>query len=215
MRRVGPRRAQVRTAALAGAALVAAAADCVFAAVGSVAAAGSRAEAAAGPATAAGAVVRSAAEATVIAPADRPAAPATAGDDLDGKPVGLDGFRGQVVVVNVWGSWCGPCRGEADDLARIERRTRDQGVRFLGINTRDPDRAAARSFVRAHGLDFPSLHDPTGELLLRFPPALLNPQAIPSTLVIDRRGRVAVSIGGAVTEDELGPLIARVLEETA
>lgn len=149
---------------------MAAAAGCVFAAFGTVAADGSRTEAAAEPVTTAGAVVRSAAEATVIAPADRPAAPATAGDDLGGKPVGLDDFRGQVVVVNVWGSWCGPCRAEADDLARIERRTRDRGVRFLGINTRDPDRATARSFVRTHGLDFPSLHDPTGELLLRFPP---------------------------------------------
>ncbi|MFF2787938.1 TlpA disulfide reductase family protein [Streptomyces sp. NPDC058049] len=215
MRPADPRRVQVRTVALAGAALVAAAAGCVFAAVGTVAADGSRAEAAAGPATAARAVVATAAEATVIDPADRPAAPALAGDDLDGKPVALDGFRGQVVVLNVWGSWCGPCRAEADDLARIDRQTRDRGVRFLGINTRDPDRAAARSFVRAHGLGFPSLHDPTGELLLRFPPALLNPQAIPSTLVIDRRGRIAVSIGGAVTGDELSPLLARVTEEAS
>ncbi|MFF4421090.1 TlpA disulfide reductase family protein [Streptomyces sp. NPDC001549] len=213
MRPADPRRGQARTAVLAGAALAAAVAGCVFAAVGTVAADGSRAEAAAGPATAASAVVATAAEATVIDPADRPAAPALAGDDLDGKPVRLDGFRGHVVVLNVWGSWCGPCRAEADDLARIDRQTRDRGVRFLGINTRDPDRAAARSFVRAHGLGFPSLHDPAGELLLRFPPALLNPQAIPSTLVIDRRGRIAVSIGGAVTGDELSPLLARVTEE--
>ncbi|MFD7784085.1 TlpA disulfide reductase family protein [Streptomyces nojiriensis] len=213
MRPADPRRAQVRTAALAGAALAAAVAGCVFAAVGTVAADGSRAEEAAGPVTAARAVVAAADAATVIDPADRPAAPALTGDDLDGKPVGPDGFRGHVVVLNVWGSWCGPCRAEADDLARIDRRTRDQGVRFLGINTRDPDRAAARSFVRAHGLGFPSLHDPTGELLLRFPPALLNPQAIPSTLVIDRRGRIAVSIGGPVTADELGPLLSRVTGE--
>ncbi|MFA7769098.1 TlpA disulfide reductase family protein [Streptomyces sp. NRRL S-448] len=215
MRPADPRRGQVCTAVLAGAALAAAVAGCVFAAVGTIAADGSRAEAAAGPATVASAVVATAAEATVIDPADRPAAPALAGDDLDGKPVRLDGFRGHVVVLNVWGSWCGPCRAEADDLARIDRQTRDRGVRFLGINTRDPDRAAARSFVRAHGLGFPSLHDPTGELLLRFPPALLNPQAIPSTLVIDRRGRIAVSIGGAVTGDELSPLLARVMEEAS
>ncbi|MFE2170235.1 TlpA disulfide reductase family protein [Streptomyces sp. NPDC059447] len=137
------------------------------------------------------------------------------GEDLDGNPVSLDGFRGQVVVLNVWGSWCGPCRAEADDLARLGESTRSQGVRFLGINTRDRDRAAARSFVRAHGIGFPSLHDPDGELLLRFPPALLNPQTIPSTLVIDRRGRVAVSIGGAVTDEELGPLVARVAQEAS
>ncbi|MFJ4863537.1 MULTISPECIES: TlpA family protein disulfide reductase [unclassified Streptomyces] len=209
MRARGPRRAGVRTLALAGAGLAAAAAGCVFAALGTVAADGSRAEAAAGPATA----VRAAAEATVIEPAARPAAPELSGEDLDGKPLATADLRGHVVVLNVWGSWCAPCRAEADDLDRLDRQTRDAGVRFLGINTRDPDRAAARSFVRAHGLGFPSLHDPTGALLLRFPPALLNPQAIPSTLVIDRRGRIAVSIGGAVTEDELRPLLTRVMEE--
>lgn len=145
----------------------------------------------------------------------RPTAPVLAGEDLDGKPVSLAEFRGQVVVLNVWGSWCGPCRAEADDLERLSGQTRAEGVRFLGINTRDRDRAAAQSFVRAHGLGFPSLHDPDGELLLRFPPALLNPQAIPSTLVIDRRGRIAVSIGGAITDEELRPLLARVAEEAA
>ncbi|WP_030301887.1 TlpA family protein disulfide reductase [Streptomyces katrae] len=157
--------------------------------------------------------VRAAAGATVVDPGARQQAPALAGDDLDGKPVDLAGFRGRVVVLNVWGSWCGPCRAEADGLERLSRQTGGEGVRFLGINTRDRDRAAARSFVRAHALSFPSLHDPTGELLLRFPPSLLNPQAIPSTLVIDRRGRIAVAIGGAVTEEQLRPLLTRVVEE--
>lgn len=157
--------------------------------------------------------VARAAEAKVLDPAARRDAPVLAGDDLDGEPVGLAGFRGQVVVVNVWGSWCGPCRAEAQDLARLSRETPAEEVRFLGINTRDPDRTAARSFVREHGLGFPSLHDPSGELLLRFPPELLNPQAIPSTLVIDRRGRIAVAIGGAVTDEQLRPLLARVVEE--
>lgn len=153
--------------------------------------------------------------AVVVDTGGRPPAPVLTGADLDGKPLSLTEYRGQVVVLNVWGSWCGPCRAEADDLERLSGQTRTQGVRFLGINTRDPDRAAARSFVRAHGLGFPSLHDPTGKLLLRFPPALLNPQTIPSTLVIDRRGRIAVSIGGAVTDEELRPLLLRVAEETA
>ncbi|MFJ6758583.1 TlpA family protein disulfide reductase [Streptomyces sp. NPDC091273] len=157
--------------------------------------------------------VTRAAEAKVLDPGARRDAPVLTGDDLDGEPVGLAGFRGQVVVVNVWGSWCGPCRAEAQDLAQLSRETPAEEVRFLGINTRDPDRTAARSFVREHGLGFPSLHDPSGELLLRFPPELLNPQAIPSTLVIDRRGRIAVAIGGAVTDEQLRPLLARVVEE--
>ncbi|UUU43797.1 TlpA disulfide reductase family protein [Streptomyces sp. NBC_00162] len=206
MRRPVPRRA-----ALIGAGL-GAAACCVLAAIGMAGTDAGGAGASAGPT---GAAVRAADAATVVDSGARPTAPVLAGEDLDGKPVSLAEFRGQVVVLNVWGSWCGPCRAEADDLERLSGQTRAEGVRFLGINTRDRDRAAAQSFVRAHGLGFPSLHDPDGELLLRFPPALLNPQAIPSTLVIDRRGRIAVSIGGAITDEELRPLLARVAEEAA
>ncbi|MFE9561908.1 TlpA family protein disulfide reductase [Streptomyces sp. NPDC006487] len=210
------RRAVRRPAALAGAGLAVALAGCLYAAAGAASDGGGRDGRDGGEAPGRGsAAVRPMSAAAVVDFGLRPPAPALAGADLDGKPVGLAEFRGQVVVLNVWGSWCGPCRAEADDLERLSGQTRAQGVRFLGINTRDRDRAAARSFVRAHGLGFPSLHDPDGELLLRFPPALLNPQTIPSTLVIDRRGRIAVSIGGAVTDEELRPLLTRVAQETS
>ncbi|MFJ6934492.1 TlpA family protein disulfide reductase [Streptomyces sp. NPDC101132] len=159
--------------------------------------------------------VRTAATAAVLDPADRQRAPDVAGDDLDGRPASLASLEGEVVVVNVWGSWCAPCRAEADGLARLSGRVRGDGVRFLGINTRDRDRSAAREFVRAHGLGFPSIHDPAGDLLLRFPPSLLNPGAIPSTLVVDRRGRIAAAIGGPVTEAQLEPLVRRVAEEAS
>ncbi|MFG2292753.1 TlpA family protein disulfide reductase [Streptomyces sp. NPDC048603] len=201
-----PVRGRPLSAVLAGAGLVVAAAGCVLAA-------GGTGTGGAGPAGGGTGAVTAAARAAVLDPGARRQAPELAGADLDGKRLSLAGMRGDVVVLNVWGSWCGPCRAEADDLERLSRQTRAEGVRFLGINTRDRDRAAARSFVRAHGLGFPSLHDPAGELLLRFPPELLNPQAIPSTLVIDRRGRVAVAIGGAVTDDQLRPLLTRVTEE--
>ncbi|MET9962772.1 TlpA disulfide reductase family protein [Streptomyces sp. NPDC006326] len=210
-----PARAWASAIALAAAGAVAVA-GCLYAAgVG----AGTDSDAGAGTpeghtAAARTAAVRAAGEAEVLDAAARPDAPELAGDDLDGQPVSLAALRGQVVVINVWGSWCGPCRAEADELARLSAETRPAGVRFLGINTRDRDRAAARSFVRSHALDFPSIHDPDGRLLLRFPAALLNPQAIPSTLVIDRRGRVAAAIGGAVTGDQLRPLLTRVAEET-
>ncbi|MFD6885601.1 TlpA disulfide reductase family protein [Streptomyces sp. NPDC059957] len=208
------RRAVPRTTALAGAGLAVALAGCVYAAAGAASDGGDGSDGG-GPPGSGSAAVRPMSAAAVVDAGARPQAPALAGADLDGKPVGLAGFRGQVVVLNVWGSWCGPCRAEADDLERLSGETRTQGVRFLGINTRDRDRAAAQSFVRAHGLGFPSLHDPAGELLLRFPPALLNPQTIPSTLVIDRRGRIAVSIGGAVTDEELRPLLTRVAQEAS
>lgn len=206
------RRTLPRPTALAVAGLAVALAGCLYAAAGAAPDGAAPDGEAPGPGRAA---VSPMSAAVVVDSGARPDAPALTGADLDGKPVGLAEFRGQVVVLNVWGSWCGPCRAEADDLERLSGQTRAQGVRFLGINTRDRDRAAAQSFVRAHGLGFPSLHDPTGELLLRFPPALLNPQTIPSTLVIDRRGRIAVSIGGAVTDEELRPLLARVAQETA
>ncbi|RST04325.1 TlpA family protein disulfide reductase [Streptomyces sp. WAC07149] len=154
-----------------------------------------------------------AAAAAVAAPRARPSAPALTGNDLDGRPVSLSSLRGEVVVLSVWGSRCAPCGADADDLALLSGQLRGERVRFLGINTRDRDRDAARSFVRAHGLGFPSLHDPTGALLRRFPPLVLNPQTIPSTLVLDRRGRVAVAIGGAVSAEELRPLVARVVAE--
>ncbi|MFE3760422.1 TlpA family protein disulfide reductase [Streptomyces sp. NPDC059104] len=165
------------------------------------------------PAAARTVAVTSASGATVAAPRARPPAPALTGTDLDGNPVSLAALRGEVVVLNVWGSWCAPCRAEAGELALLSGEVRGAGVRFLGINTRDRDRDAARSFVRAHGLDFPSLHDPTGALLLRFPPEVLNPRTIPSTLVVDREGRVAVAIGGAVSAGRLKPLIDRVAAE--
>ncbi|RSS63412.1 TlpA family protein disulfide reductase [Streptomyces sp. WAC07061] len=154
-----------------------------------------------------------AAAAAVAAPRARPSAPALTGSDLDGRPVSLPALRGDVVVLSVWGSGCGPCRAEADDLALLSGQLRGEEVRFLGINTRDRDRDAARSFVRAHGLGFPSLHDPTGALLRRFPPAVLSPRTVPSTLVLDRRGRVAVAIGGAVSAEQLRPLVARLVAE--
>ncbi|MFF7613371.1 TlpA family protein disulfide reductase [Streptomyces lavendulae] len=151
--------------------------------------------------------------ATVAAPRARRPAPVLTWTDLDRNPISLAAFREEVVVLNVWDSWCAPCRAEAGDLALLSGEVRGAGVRFLGINTRDRDRDAARSFVRAHGLDFPSLHDPTGALLLRFPPEVLNPQTISSTLVVDREGRVAVAIGGAVSAGRLKPLIDRAAAE--
>ncbi|MEU3721530.1 TlpA disulfide reductase family protein [Streptomyces sp. NPDC031705] len=210
------RRPRLRSAAVPALAGLAVAASLVLAGLttdGDADADGRRADAPGTAGRAAPGGVRTAAAAGVVAPGTRQDAPALAGADLEGKPVSLAGFRGQVVVVNVWRSRCGPCRAEADDLERLSRQTKGQGVAFLGINTRDGDRAAAQSFVRTHGLGFPSLHDPEGDLLLRFPPGLLDPRAIPSTLVIDRHGRIAAGIGGAVTAEELRPLLVRVAAE--
>ncbi|MFJ5548119.1 TlpA family protein disulfide reductase [Streptomyces sp. NPDC093225] len=151
---------------------------------------------------------------TVLAAADRLPAPELAGPDVGGgTPTSLASHRGHVVVVNIWASWCGPCRAEAGALEEVRGRTAASDVRFLGINTRDPDVSAARSFVAAHGQHFPSIHDPRGTLPLRFPAGTINPQAVPATVVIDRQGRIAAATSGPVTAPDLTALLDTVLAE--
>ncbi len=141
---------------------------------------------------------------TTMAPGERRTAPALRGTGLDGEKLSLAAYRGRVVVVNVWGSWCAPCRKEAPDLAAASKALAAKDVAFLGVNTRDIDRGPARAFVRTFRVPYPSIYDPHGAQLLGFR-GTLPPSAIPSTLVIDRRGRVAARV--------LGPLSARTLED--
>lgn len=135
-------------------------------------------------------------------PAAQRKAPGTvAGESLDGRHLSLAAERGKVVVVNVWGSWCPPCRAEADVLVAAARELRPKGVVFLGINSRDPSAAQARAFVRRYDVPYPSIYDPSGKNLLAFR-GTLGPTSIPSTVVIDPQGRVAASILGEVTSKQ-------------
>ncbi|MGH8970659.1 MAG: TlpA family protein disulfide reductase [Actinomycetes bacterium] len=139
------------------------------------------------------------------APADRPALPRLAGHTLDGDLLDVADWRGHVVVVNTWGSWCGPCREEASDLRRAFEDTKADGVRFVGIGTRDND-AAARAFVREFAIGYPSLVDDDGRLMLAFG-RTIPVSAVPTTLVVDARGRIAARVIGAVTYPTLRGLI--------
>ncbi|WHM40996.1 TlpA disulfide reductase family protein [Streptomyces sp. BPTC-684] len=150
---------------------------------------------------------------TQVAPADRTAAPVLTGKDLDDRPLSLADYRGQVVVLNVWGSWCPPCRAEAKHFRKVATETRAQGVRFVGINARDPNKEPARQFEREHKLGFPSFHDPIGKLLLRFPKGTLNLQFIPATLVIDREGRIAARAQLPLDAERLHRMIDPVVTE--
>ncbi|MFB6893438.1 TlpA family protein disulfide reductase [Kitasatospora sp. NPDC056327] len=140
-------------------------------------------------------------------------APDIGGDTLEGTPAKLSDYRGKVVVVNVWGSWCGPCRSEADDLQRIWEKYKDQGVQFLGINTRDTEIKNAVRFEQEKGVTFPSIYDPAGAQLLKFPKGSLNPQSIPTTLVVDRDGRLAARAVGGQTDDALESMLRPIVAE--
>jgi cytochrome c biogenesis protein CcmG, thiol:disulfide interchange protein DsbE len=141
-----------------------------------------------------------------LAAGDRPDAPdielpvLLAGDGVgpEGASVSLDDLRGRVVVLNLWASWCGPCRTEAplmEDLARAHRE-RDDGVLFLGLDTQDLS-GDARAFAREYGLTYPSLRDGTDGAQ-----RALEARGVPETWIIDREGRIAYHHIGAVTDPE-------------
>jgi thiol-disulfide isomerase/thioredoxin len=120
------------------------------------------------------------------------------GESLQGRQISLTEIgNGKPVVVNVWASWCGPCRAEESHLIAAARQL-GSGAAFLGVNVRDPgskDRPLA--YERRFAVPYPSIYDPSGRSLLGFPKGL-TPFTIPFTLVVDSRGRVAASILGAV-----------------
>lgn len=129
---------------------------------------------------------------TFVAPEDREPAPLLEGQDLEGDPLTSEAFEGQTLVVNVWGSWCPPCRAEAPVLNQVAEDYAERDVQFLGLLVRD-DPAAARAFERRQGTPYPSIVDEAGRLQLGFAPTLPS-QAIPTTWVIDAEGRVAARI---------------------
>jgi thiol-disulfide isomerase/thioredoxin len=143
--------------------------------------------------------------------AERQVVPELRGRLLSGGQFDLADHRGKVVVVNVWGSWCAPCRAEAPHLQQVWTETQDRGVQFVGINVKDND-AAAKGFVRTYGITYPSLVDDDGRLLLMLRGSL-PPEAIPSTIVIDRQGRIAARALGGITEQQLRRLVDWALAE--
>jgi thiol-disulfide isomerase/thioredoxin len=140
--------------------------------------------------------------ATFIPQADRKEAPMVSGPTLDGGT--FTASAGKVLVLNVWASWCSPCRAEAPALQELS--VKHPEVQFLGVLTRDSV-VSARAFVKRFGIEYPSLVDDA--ILLKFH-GQLTPNAIPTTLIIDAEGRVAARVSGEVTYSALEDLIERV-----
>ena len=141
-------------------------------------------------------------------PDQRPQAREVTGELLDGGSYDVAQDRGKVVVVNFWGSWCSPCRAEADDLQQTYEATKAGGVTFVGVNSRD-GRDAARAFEKGR-VTFPSIYDPDGKVALKFD---VTQVSTPSTLILDKQGRIAVGLRRATTVGELKPLVERIAAE--
>lgn len=129
---------------------------------------------------------------TKVAQADREDAPTIEGVTLEGDDLTSADYAGKVMVVNVWGSWCAPCRKEAPALQEVSEQYTDKGVQFLGVNVRD-NPAAALAFEKQFGVTYPSLDDSSQKSLLAFKDSL-PAQGIPTTWIIDEQGKVAVRI---------------------
>ncbi len=131
---------------------------------------------------------------------------------LDGATGNGDDFAGKVVVINVWGQWCGPCRSEIPELQKVYDATRRVGVEFLGIDVRDNNRDAAVDFVTDRKVTFPSIYDPAMRTMIAFG-GRYPTTVIPSTVVLDRQHRVAAVFLRELLAEDLMPVVQRLAAE--
>lgn len=143
---------------------------------------------------------------TEYAAADRKPPVVLKGALYDGTVIDSRDWAGKVIVLNFWYAACAPCRLEAPRLEALSEQFKPQGVLFYGVNVRDEEPAAA-AFERTFGVTYPSMQDKDGGILLAMT-QYVPPQAVPSTLVIDKQGRVAARILGLADQSILKSLIA-------
>jgi peroxiredoxin len=146
--------------------------------------------------------------AVLYAVGHRPMAPEFTATTLTGSRLSLSSYRGRVVVLNFWGSWCVPCREEAPALAVAAQQYQPAGVAFVGVDVRDTT-ASAAAFVRSFGITYPSVSDSSSQITLDFT-AVVPIAGTPTTLVIDRTGHIAGAVFGTVTYEELTTILDRV-----
>ncbi|ALG14004.1 TlpA disulfide reductase family protein [Kibdelosporangium phytohabitans] len=145
--------------------------------------------------------------------ADRKPLPDITGESLleQGKQIKLSDYAGKVVLVNIWGAWCGPCRSEAPELEELYKAYKDKGVQVLGIDVRDDARSQPEDFMRDRGLTYPSIYDPGSRSLLGLKGYPRS--AVPSTIILDKQHRVAQVFLIAKLKSDFEPVVERLLAE--
>jgi thiol-disulfide isomerase/thioredoxin len=130
------------------------------------------------------------------------------------RTISVDDFAGQVVIINIWGQWCGPCRAEVSELQQVYDATRGDGVALLGIVVRDNNIQAPRDFIIDRKISYPSIYDPAMRTMLAFG-GKYPTTVIPSTVVLDREHRVAAVFLRELLAEDLLPLVTRLAAEPA
>jgi peroxiredoxin len=146
----------------------------------------------------------------LIAVGDRQPAPAFSGKYLGGGDFSSGSLAGRVVVLNFWGSWCPPCRLETPEFDKVYRDMQGKGVQFLGVAVKDSEQQA-QAFLANKKVGYRSLFDPAGRVALVF--RAIPPSAIPSTVLIDRHGRVAEVHLGTMLRGDLQPVLDKLVTE--
>ncbi len=123
---------------------------------------------------------------------------------LDGKPVQLSDYRGKVVVLNFWATWCPPCVDETPSLVTLQHYLGPKGGTIIGVSLDDDEQAYTR-FLAQNGIDFPTYRDPSKKI-----PEEYGTYMYPETYIIDRQGRIARKIVGA--QDWMSPSMTRYLD---
>lgn len=148
----------------------------------------------------------------LIVPADRKKAGEFSGDGLDGGTVSLAQNAGKVVVVNFWATWCGPCQTETPQFDAVYRQNKAKGVTFIGVDTKETSRDAARAFVKDNDITYPIMWDEQARTAVALGkiPAL----GLPFTVLIDKQQRVAAVYLQKLTAKDLQPVLDKLIAET-
>ena len=137
-------------------------------------------------------------------------APALALKDLKGRTIRLSSYKGKVVLLNFWATWCPPCRAEMPELIRMQRRYRRQGLQVIGITYPPQQGGEVRRFIRKLGVNYPvALGAKETKMLFD------ESETLPLTIVIDRQGNIRDRIEGILLPEEFEQKIKPLLESSS
>lgn len=149
---------------------------------------------------------------TVIPAADRQKPGDVSGPLLSGGTYHLTADAGQVVVVNLWGSWCPPCRVETPEFQQVYEQTRATGVQFVGFAVKETSEGDTKQFVAVNDITYPIVYDPLTKVALQL--GRIPTAGLPLTAVVDKQGRVAAVYVGSVQPSQLKPVLAQLTAES-